>query len=291
LPGLLINGALKQHFIVQFLESAFEHRGWVWRIDYRFTDPDIVGQTLSVNGKIRHVFERGDLSFVVVDAMIFNNELGKPTTAAEAIVVLQRSGEPVTQAPEFAMLPSEHRLPQEVETVDADVPESVARRIGVTLERVESICPLERTRLLLFADAIGNLPAWYYDPEAGAKSAHGRVVAPPLYPIHGLEIAPETHPLSAEPAAIGREGVAEIGRNLGKLLELGHRRFVNGGNNVEIFSLAAVGESINAESKLVSARIKTGRRTDSLLIVETFNRYFTDGGRRLLAERQTFVYR
>lgn len=291
LPGLLINGALKQHFIVQFLESAFEHRGWVWRIDYRFTDPDIVGQSLGVRGAIKEVFERGEFRFVVVEATIFNDDLQKATTIADAVVVLHGSGKPLTELPTFDELPSEHRLPERVETVDSDVPKNVARRIGETLQSVKSICPVERTRLLLFADAVGNLPAWYYDSKAAAESPHGRVVAPPLYPIHGLEVAPGTHRLSAEPAAIGREGVSEIGRNLGELLDLGFRRFVNGGNKVEIFSLAGVGESINADSKLVSARVKKGRRTDSLLIVETYNRYFADSGRPLLAERQTFIYR
>ena len=40
LKDVYVNGAIKAQSIVQFLASAFNHRGWVWRVDTNFCGMD-----------------------------------------------------------------------------------------------------------------------------------------------------------------------------------------------------------------------------------------------------------
>src|SRR6185437_8762633 len=92
LPGPIINGALKQHFIVQFLENGFGLDAWIWRIDYKFISIDLVGHELEVRGSIAESSVNGDFVFFVVDVAIWNRDLNEATTVGEAVVVVHQKG-------------------------------------------------------------------------------------------------------------------------------------------------------------------------------------------------------
>ena len=131
----------------------------------------------------------------------------------------------------------------------------------------------------------------HYDPAAGAASPWGNVVAPPLFPLHGLEALPGTFPLGEEAHAQGREGVNEIGRDLSQRFELDAAGGLNGGNRVQVHSLVRAGERIRATSTFIGARKRTGKRGGEMHLLETLNHYSECGGRPLLTERQTVVFR
>lgn len=287
LPGTIINGALKQHLIVQFLERVFPD-AWIWRIDYRFSGMDFVGQTLEVHGEVLESREVGAQSYVTIRFGVRNVEQGVDNTAG--IAVLIRNGRPAsTQVVEDISTPAEMHLDTSIREPDPTMPQRVNDRLGARLERVESDYDIDLSRLRLFAEAVGGLRAIHFDPDSPAAKEAGGVLATPLFPLHALEAIPGRLRLSADPAAMGREGVNEVGRHMA-----GHFGFEiawNGGNKVQVHSLACAGERVVAESTLAGAYSKVGKVGGRMLFFETLNRYATNSGRPLVTERQVMICR
>lgn len=283
LPERVVNGALKQHLLVQLLDQAFGDEAWLARLAYRFTGPDLVGESLQVHGTVRAVepVEHGRL--LRVDLGIRNVERGVDTTVASALLACREPGDARDAA---VPLPDAERLAETVAPVTGPVPTAIAQRVGSEVETITSALPLEASRLYLFADAIGDL-----DPKHWQWAEGRRVHAPPLFPLHALQPMPGALPLSDRPEAMGREGVNEIGRNFGRLFGLPDHGAVNGGNDVEIHSLLAVGETVRASSRLVGASVKTGAKGGSMLLTTVLNTYRTTAGRLLLRERHTSIFR
>lgn len=289
LDGTVINGALKQHLIVQFLGQSFPE-GWVWRVDYRFVGADSVGDQLRVRGQVTARQEQQGRIFVSVQVEIVNLDKAAVTTVGEAIVILAQDGARVLDALEL-QAPPDMRLDPGAAAADADVAPAINAWLGLPIDQRTSCYPVDLSRLRLFAAAVMGLSPEHYDPAVGAVSPWGTVVAAPLFPLHGLEAMPDSLPLSVDAGAQGREGVNEIGRDLAQRFGLNAAGGLNGGNRVEIHSLARVGDCIQAHSTLVGARQRTGKRGGRMLVLETLNRYSTSGGRALLTERQTVVLR
>jgi len=290
LPGTVINGALKQHFIAQFLHQRFGALGWVWRIDYQFIDADRIGSILQVQGKVVDLKFEGNFVFAHVDVEILNIECEQVTTRGTGVVVLNRSGRPVLDGFEFEH-PKGFELSRDVAPSDTDVSEEIRRRLGVVIESRESYCEIDLSRLRLFADAIMGMPPMFYDPAASIFRSCSAVVAPPLFPLHGIEAAPDSLPLSEDITAFGREGASEVGRNLSSLFGFESSGMLNGGNKVEIHSFARCGERICGNSILVDVRRRTGRRAGEMLLFETLNSYWESEGRPLVTERQIIIAR
>jgi acyl dehydratase len=283
LEAPVINGALKQHWIAQFLQRALPG-AWPWRIDYRFAAPDFVGQKLQVRGSVTSRQRVGRHTFVGVDVEIFNQDRGEATTGGRAVVLLADDG-PVLDALEVEAPPG-LSLPQACSEPDAAMAAHVNARLGTVLDERESRYPLDLSRLRLFADAVMDVASAHFDPQA--PSAWGAVVAPPLFPLHGLEALPGTFPLSEDPRAQGREGVNEVGRDLAPQFGF-EGSGMNAGNRVQVHSLARAGERIRVRSTLVGAKRRTGGRGGEMVFFESLNHYTEAGGRPLLTERQASV--
>lgn len=290
LPRPVINGGLKQHLIVQFLGDAFDDLGWVWRVHYQFTGPDFVGEKLRVQGSVSAVDRTPDHVFATVDFEIVNLDQQRATTRGRALVVLAGDGSPVLDGLSIHDAPPTLALEMRTED-DGTAPDAVRRRIGETIEARTSAYPLDPSRLRLFADAVMGISPMFFDPVAAAHGPYRAVVAPPLFPFHGIEAMPGSLPLSEAPEAMGREGVSEVGRDPASVFDLAAAGGMNAGNKVEVHSLARVGERIVATSMLAGARSRQGRDGGRLLFVETVNRYAEAGGRPLVTERQTVVLR
>lgn len=291
LAGVVINGALKQHLIVHFLQKGLGDSAWVWRIDFQFLRPDFVNERLEIRGQLRDRVQLGDYVFRKVAFEIWNPDQERVTTQGDSVVVLTASDQPVLSGLHLPPQADPMRVSPNVTPASTAVPCKLASALGQTVETVTSSYAVDLARLRLFADAIGGLPSWHYDTQSAKLSPYGQVMAPPLYPIHGLELEPGSRPLSENTSAFGREGSSEVGRNLGNLFELPQKRLLNGGSKVEVHSLVAAGEHIHAHSVLVSARLREGKRSGDMLIFETLNRYVTSTGRSLLTERQTGILR
>ncbi len=289
LPAPVINGALKQHLIMQFLWAAFPG-GWPWRVDYQFTGPDYVGEKLQVRGQITGTHKVGPRTFISVQIDICNTDQAQATTGGTAVVLLDEGDAPVTHAIGIDA-PDGMALSLQTLAPDAQTPEPLSARLGERIDARQSHYPIDLSRLRLFADAVMDMPALHFDAAAGAASPWGTVVAPPLFPLHGMEALPGSLPLNEDPAAQGREGVNEVGRDLSSLLGVAAAGGMNAGNRVQLHSLARLGERICAHSTLVGVRRRVGKRQGDMLFVETLNHYTESGGRPLVTERQTVVFR
>lgn len=287
LEAPVINGALKQHLIVQFLARELPG-AWPWRVDYKFTAPDFVGQKLQVRGTTGAMHDVGGNTFLEVQVEIWNIDRGQATTSGRAVVILPGAGGAVLDAIDVKG-PAGLALALSAEAADSAAPSPISAQLGRELDRRESRYPVDLSRLRLFADALMGLDPAHFDP--AAPSPWGCVVAPPLFPLHGLEALPGTLPLSEASDAQGREGVNEVGRDLAVQFGLNPSGGMNAGNRVQIHSLARLGESICANSILAGARRRAGARGGDMLFLETLNHYTESGGRPLLTERQTVVFR
>lgn len=287
----VVNGALKQHLLVQFLERAFGERAWIWRLDFSFTSPDWVGEHLEVRGRVDRSEVRGEFRLLEVALEIFNLDQQAAGTQGRA-VVLQGLGDRPVQALPALELPEASMLDCSIaDASDAGVPAGIRERIGTVVDAAESAYPLDLSRLRLFAEAVGDCLPHQFDPVAGRQSGYGCVVAPPLFPIHAIELPPGSRPLDPSDRSTGREGSSEIGRGLAARLGVATGPVLNGGSSVEVHALLAVGERVRAESRLAGAKTRDSRRTGRLLILEAINEYRVAGtGRLLLRERSRGIY-
>ncbi|NGM88667.1 hypothetical protein G5B35_15270 [Parapusillimonas sp. SGNA-6] len=284
----VINGGLKQHYLVQMLQENLADNITISRLKYDFLSPDFVNESLEVRG---HISGSGiiDGQWVLQMALeVWNLDQEKVSTTAKAHVVLPvQSDIANTLDPDF--LPA--KLDETIKPADEQVPRQIKDRIGTVFESAESDYPVDLSRLRLFCDAIGGMPAIHYSPAAARRAGHDNVLAPHLFPIHGIEAPPDSLSLSEEPEALGREAMSEIGRNFGRMFGIPNSGMVNGGNDVEFHSFLQLGERVRADSTLLEARIKQGRVGGSMLIVTALNRYSTTSDRLLLRERQSIIYR
>lgn len=289
LPERLINGALKQHLLVRYLVDAFDASARIVRLNYSFAGPDFVGEHLELRGRVLRTEQVGDRSFAHVELEIRNPRQGKATTTGSAILLLDT---PCWETVDWDRLPKAWRIDETVmPNDDTAVPREVRELIGRDDERLVSFCALDASRLRLFADAVGGLRRWHFDPRAAAAAGLSAIVAPDLFPIHAIEAEPGTLPLSQEPIAMGREGVNESGRNFARRFGFPPNGGVNGGNEAEIHSALRLGETACASSRLLSARVKAGARGGDMLFATSLNTYATLGGRLLMREKQLMIYR
>jgi len=103
LPGLLVNGSWKQHFVLQLLRRWTGTAGWVWSVDFQFRAMNLVGETLTAWGRVRDARAAGEFGLVELDTGIVN-QLGKESTPGTARVIVPRRGGPALPADKTALL-------------------------------------------------------------------------------------------------------------------------------------------------------------------------------------------
>jgi acyl dehydratase len=95
LPGLLVNGSWKQHFLVQAMRQWLGPAGWLAKISFQFRAMDEVNRTLTASGKVIDTQLRDGLGLVVCEIGI-RDDTGQESTPGTATGVLPlRDGQPV----------------------------------------------------------------------------------------------------------------------------------------------------------------------------------------------------
>jgi hydroxyacyl-ACP dehydratase HTD2-like protein with hotdog domain len=152
--------------------------------------------------------------------------------------------------------------------------------------------PISRDELRRFGQATLDPDPLHWDADQARAAGYPDAVAPPLYPVHAVRRAPGTpDPLDragAEPDWDGAEADA-LWRGL-PVLDVPLHRHLNGGSEVEFFSLAAVGEQVQETSRYVAMEEKQGR-SGPLLFTTMETEYRTTDGRHLATVRMTVVQR
>jgi acyl dehydratase len=93
LPGLLINGSWKQHFVLQLLRRWVGTTGWVWRAEFQFRGMNVVGETLTAWGEITDLRELDHAGLVSLKTGIRNQE-GQESTPGTALVLVPKAEAP-----------------------------------------------------------------------------------------------------------------------------------------------------------------------------------------------------
>jgi len=95
LPGLLINGSLKQQFVMQLLADWAGPQGWAWKASFQFRAMNLVEETVRVWGRVTGKREAPDFGLIDIELGIIN-DAGKESTPGTATVALPyKSGKPV----------------------------------------------------------------------------------------------------------------------------------------------------------------------------------------------------
>lgn len=95
LPGLMVNGTLKQQFVMQLLKDWVGPDGWVWKASFQFRAMNLSGETLQVWARVTGKRDGPGYGLVELEIGIVNDE-GKESTPGHATVAVPyRDGAPV----------------------------------------------------------------------------------------------------------------------------------------------------------------------------------------------------
>lgn len=95
LPELLINGSLKQQFIMELLTAWAGPDGWAWKASFQFRSMNLVDETLSIWGRVREKSDGPGYGLVELDLGILNNGNKESTPGNATVALPYRKGAPV----------------------------------------------------------------------------------------------------------------------------------------------------------------------------------------------------
>lgn len=98
LPGLLVPGSLKQQFLVLLLKDWAGPRGWVWKLKYQFRAMNVLGETLTMWGRVTAMHAEAAYGLVELDIGI-TNDAGTESAPGTATVALPYRGGPAVPYP------------------------------------------------------------------------------------------------------------------------------------------------------------------------------------------------
>jgi len=95
LPGLLVNGSLKQQLIAQMLKDWAGPAGWLWKVCFQFRAMNLAGEQLEIWARVTETSRTPAFGLVLMEIGI-RNEAGLESTPGSATVALPfRGGPPV----------------------------------------------------------------------------------------------------------------------------------------------------------------------------------------------------
>lgn len=98
LPDLLVNGSLKQQFIVQLLKDWAGRDGWVWKVAFQFRAMNLVDETLDIWARVTGTRDAGPYGLVELELGI-RNAAGAESTPGTATVALPHRDGPAVPYP------------------------------------------------------------------------------------------------------------------------------------------------------------------------------------------------
>ncbi len=92
LPDLLINGSLKQQFVMQLLADWAGSGGWVWKVGFQFRAMNVVGETLRIWAKVVSKREMPQYGLIDLELGILNDTDKESTPGTATVVLPYRNG-------------------------------------------------------------------------------------------------------------------------------------------------------------------------------------------------------
>lgn len=173
------------------------------------------------------------------------------------------------------------------------ITDEVEALIGARGSVVTAPEPVDLSSIRRFAQAIMDPDPLYFDEDYAASTRYGRVMAPPLYPLHAARRpGGVSDPLTAADHDPEYDGAGDLFDRIGlPRVPIPLHRLLNGGNTVEIHALAGVGDVISSQAKIASIEQKDGR-SGALIIVDVETDYLVaQNGTTLLRSRQVYIWR
>lgn len=96
LKGLLINGTFKQQFILQLLTDWARPGGWVWKADFQFRAMNLVGERLTLWGRVARKRRARNCGLIDLDMGIINEHEVESTPGSATVAFPYRCGEPLS---------------------------------------------------------------------------------------------------------------------------------------------------------------------------------------------------
>ncbi len=171
------------------------------------------------------------------------------------------------------------------------VTDEVKAFIGYETEWAEACDPVERGAIRRFTQAVIDADPVYWNDQEAAATRYGGVVAPPLFPLHAFRRRPGTpDPLDRMSTDPDFDGVTrDFGMGLPQL-PIPLKRLLNGGNQLEVYRLARVGDQIQGKSKYLDIYQKDGK-SGTLVFILVEIMYRNQNKEMLLKAVQTHVLR
>jgi acyl dehydratase len=91
LPDVLINGSWKQHVLVQLLKDGLGHKGWLWKMKFRYKKMDLAGESLRATAEVTGLQVIDGLGFVTLSILLLTDK-DEISTVGTAIGVLPLRG-------------------------------------------------------------------------------------------------------------------------------------------------------------------------------------------------------
>ncbi|MFZ2156872.1 MAG: acyl dehydratase [Bradyrhizobium sp.] len=98
LPDILVNGSLKQQFVVQLLKDWVGRDGWVWKVAFQFRAMNLVDEVLSIWARVQAIKDVGAYGLVELELGI-RNAAGLESTPGTATVALPHRDGPAVPYP------------------------------------------------------------------------------------------------------------------------------------------------------------------------------------------------
>ena len=95
LPDILINGSLKQQFIVQIFKDWAGRDGWVWKVGFQFRAMNVVDETLTIWAHVTETRDVGDYGLVELELGIRNADGAESTPGSATVALPHMDGPPV----------------------------------------------------------------------------------------------------------------------------------------------------------------------------------------------------
>ncbi|HWA19444.1 MAG TPA: acyl dehydratase [Devosia sp.] len=94
-PDVLVNGSLKQQFMLEFLRKWAGLEGWVWKASFQFRAMDLPGSVLTTWGRVKAKTPYDAFGVVDLEIGIKNPEGRESVPGTAAIALPYRGGKPV----------------------------------------------------------------------------------------------------------------------------------------------------------------------------------------------------
>lgn len=294
LPDVIVSGSWKQHVLAQLLKDWAGPSGFVVGLRCQYRGLDACGATIAAHARVQ-ALERHDGFGLAACAVELRGSAGAVTTQGEGIVMLPLNNGPGLPYPAL-LAPAAAALAPEQGAPKILAPQHLAL-LGQWGARQYAPEPVEAGSVRRFTQAIMDPDPLYWDAGYAKSTRFGGIVAPPLYPLHAIRCphaAPD--PLEAAWRDPDFDGFGQLTTTFGLApIDIPLKRFLNGGFDQRIMSLARVGETISAVSCYEQLYEKAGKN-GPLVVAVILSRYEAEspgpGARReLLTNRQTYIWR